>query len=145
MRIPNLAHGAFFMLGAYFGYSLLARDGNFWLVALAGNPDIAGPTINQACATSARILKMADQETIDGAASCSLVIAADRTSNGPHVYYPNPEGPGAKGRAEDWVQDNFQDDPWAKCAMVNTAENVARRYQLPMSRQHEIEIGRAHV
>ena len=34
MRVPNLAHGAFFMLGAYFGYSLLARGGNFWLVAL---------------------------------------------------------------------------------------------------------------
>jgi branched-chain amino acid transport system permease protein len=34
MRIPNLAHGAFFMLGAYFGYSLLARGGYFWLVAL---------------------------------------------------------------------------------------------------------------
>src|SRR5262245_1511526 len=35
MRIPNLAHGAFFMLGAYFGYSLLVRGGYFWLVALA--------------------------------------------------------------------------------------------------------------
>jgi branched-chain amino acid transport system permease protein len=35
MRIPNLAHGAFFMLGAYFGYSLLVRGGNFWLVAVA--------------------------------------------------------------------------------------------------------------
>jgi branched-chain amino acid transport system permease protein len=35
MRIPNLAHGAFFMLGAYFGYSMLVRGGNFWLVALA--------------------------------------------------------------------------------------------------------------
>jgi branched-chain amino acid transport system permease protein len=34
MRIPNLAHGAFFMLGAYFGYSLLARGGYFWLVAI---------------------------------------------------------------------------------------------------------------
>src|SRR4026208_742966 len=34
MRIPNLAHGAFFMLGAYFGYSLLAHGSNFWLVAL---------------------------------------------------------------------------------------------------------------
>jgi acetyl-CoA acetyltransferase family protein len=113
-----------------------------WLVALAGNPDIAGPTINQACATSARILRMADQETSDGAATCSLVIAADRTSNGPHVYYPNPEGPGAKGRAEDWVQDNFQDDPWAKCVMVNTAENVARKYQISTPRQHEIVLRR---
>ncbi len=35
MRIPNLAHGAFFMLGAYFGYSLLARGLNFWPAALA--------------------------------------------------------------------------------------------------------------
>ena len=135
---------------AIFDYGILGTtvpqfrsfQGFNWLVALAGNPDIAGPTINQACATSARILKMADQEIDDGAASCALVIAADRTSNGPHVYYPNPEGPGAKGRAEDWVQDNFQDDPWAKCAMVNTAENVARKYQIPTARQHEVVLRR---
>src|ERR1700756_952094 len=36
MRIPNLAHGAFFMLGAYFGYTLLASRLNFWLAAIAG-------------------------------------------------------------------------------------------------------------
>jgi len=36
MRIPNLAHGAFFMLGAYFGYSLLIRGLNFWPAALLG-------------------------------------------------------------------------------------------------------------
>lgn len=135
---------------AIFDYGILGTtvpqfrsfQGFNWLVALAGNPTIAGPTINQACATSARILKMADQEIGDGAASCALVVAADRTSNGPHVYYPNPEGPGAKGRAEDWVQDNFQDDPWAKCAMVNTAENVARKYQIPTARQHEVVLRR---
>ncbi|MFL6797929.1 MAG: branched-chain amino acid ABC transporter permease [Xanthobacteraceae bacterium] len=34
MRIPNLAHGGFFMLGAYFGYSLLARQINFWAAAV---------------------------------------------------------------------------------------------------------------
>jgi branched-chain amino acid transport system permease protein len=34
MRIPNLAHGAFFMLGAYFGYSLLVRGMNFWMAAI---------------------------------------------------------------------------------------------------------------
>ncbi|HWP26947.1 MAG TPA: branched-chain amino acid ABC transporter permease [Xanthobacteraceae bacterium] len=34
MRIPNLAHGAFFMLGAYLGYSLLVRGVNFWIAAL---------------------------------------------------------------------------------------------------------------
>jgi branched-chain amino acid transport system permease protein len=37
MRIPNLMHGSFFMLGAYFGVTLMvpAVGANFWLAALA--------------------------------------------------------------------------------------------------------------
>ncbi len=34
MRIPNLTHGSFFMLGAYIGASLLALGLGFWLSAL---------------------------------------------------------------------------------------------------------------
>jgi branched-chain amino acid transport system permease protein len=34
MRIPNLMHGSFFMLGAYFGVSFLQQGINFWLAAL---------------------------------------------------------------------------------------------------------------
>lgn len=34
MRIPNLAHGGFFMLGAYFGATLVAVGANFWLAAI---------------------------------------------------------------------------------------------------------------
>jgi len=34
MRIPNLMHGSFFMLGAYLGVSFLAKGINFWLAAL---------------------------------------------------------------------------------------------------------------
>jgi branched-chain amino acid transport system permease protein len=34
MRIPNLMHGSFFMLGAYFGVSMLDWGLNFWLTAL---------------------------------------------------------------------------------------------------------------
>jgi branched-chain amino acid transport system permease protein len=34
MRIPNLMHGSFFMLGAYLGASLLQRGYNFWVAAL---------------------------------------------------------------------------------------------------------------
>jgi branched-chain amino acid transport system permease protein len=34
MRIPNLTHGSFFMLGAYLGASFLALGLNFWLAAL---------------------------------------------------------------------------------------------------------------
>jgi branched-chain amino acid transport system permease protein len=36
MKIPNLAHGSFFMLGAYFATSLIARGFNFWAAALVG-------------------------------------------------------------------------------------------------------------
>jgi branched-chain amino acid transport system permease protein len=35
MRIPNLAHGGFFMLGAYFGATIVGQGVNFWLAALA--------------------------------------------------------------------------------------------------------------
>jgi|ERR1035437_15257 branched-chain amino acid transport system permease protein len=41
MRIPNLMHGSFFMLGAYFGVSLLALGINFWLAALASGAAMA--------------------------------------------------------------------------------------------------------
>src|SRR5215471_6800148 len=49
MRIPNLMHGSFFMLGAYFGVSLIGWGTNFWLaavlsglgVAAAGRPGLA--------------------------------------------------------------------------------------------------------
>jgi branched-chain amino acid transport system permease protein len=34
MRIPNLTHGSFFMLGAYFGVSLMRAGANFWVAAL---------------------------------------------------------------------------------------------------------------
>jgi branched-chain amino acid transport system permease protein len=34
LRIPNLAHGALFMLGAYVGAALLGMQVNFWLAAL---------------------------------------------------------------------------------------------------------------
>lgn len=41
MRIANLSHGAYFMLGAYLGLSLLARGVNFWLAALGAGLGIA--------------------------------------------------------------------------------------------------------
>src|SRR6266487_892254 len=42
MRIPNLMHGSFFMLGAYFGVTLLDKTGmNFWLAALISGAAMA--------------------------------------------------------------------------------------------------------
>jgi len=34
MRIPNLMHGSFFMLGAYLGTTFLAKGLNFWVAAI---------------------------------------------------------------------------------------------------------------
>ena len=41
MRIPNLTHGSLFMLGAYFGVSLIAWGVGFWPAALAGGLGVA--------------------------------------------------------------------------------------------------------
>jgi len=38
MRIVNFAHGAFFMLGAYVGYSAVAITGSFFWAALIARP-----------------------------------------------------------------------------------------------------------
>jgi len=41
MRIPNLTHGSFFMLGAYLATSLIARGWEFWPAALAAGALVA--------------------------------------------------------------------------------------------------------
>jgi len=97
-----------------------------WLAGLLGAPGISGPTIAQACATSARAMVWAAQEVCDGTHRNVLVVTADRCSNGPHLYYPAPDAPGGTGKAENWVLDNFGFDPYAKNAMIQTAENVAK-------------------
>jgi acetyl-CoA acetyltransferase len=112
-----------------------------WLTGLVGAEHVGGPTIAQACATSARCLAVARDEIAHGA-HCALVVTADRTSNGPHLYYPAPDGPGGTGAHENWVLDNFARDPYAGQAMVQTAENVARKYGIGTAEQHEIALRR---
>ncbi|MCA9914836.1 MAG: thiolase family protein, partial [Anaerolineae bacterium] len=63
-----------------------------WLTGLLGATNVGGPTIAQACATSARVLTQAAQEIESGAAECVLAVTTDRTSNGPQIYYPDPQG-----------------------------------------------------
>ena len=69
-----------------------------------------------------------------------LTITADRCSNGPHIYYPDPLGPGGKGDTEDWVWDNFGYDPFAKNAMIETAENVVREVGITREEQDELTL-----
>jgi len=111
-----------------------------WLAGLIDAPDISGPTVNQACATSARVIGDCSYEVETDEERCILAITCDRTSNGPHLYYPNPSGPGGTGTAEDWVMDNFNFDPYAGNAMIETAENVAREAHITWEEQNEVTL-----
>ena len=111
-----------------------------WFAGMAGLGHTTGPTISQACATSVRCLVTAAQELSTGGATAYLAVAADRTSNGPHVFYPNPGGPGGTGDSENLVLDSFGLDPWAKNSMLQTAENVAREAGITRGEQEEVTL-----
>jgi acetyl-CoA acetyltransferase len=115
-----------------------------WFMGLlgSGGRKVGGPTINQACATSVRCLLAGAQEIESGLASTALIATCDRISNGPHIVYPNPAAPGGTAAHENWVLDNFSNDPLGGHAMVQTAENVARKYQVTTAQQHEVVLRR---
>jgi len=113
-----------------------------WLTGMIGASQAGGPTLMQACATGVRTLLAAAQEIEIGMASAALVVNCDRTSNGPHLYYPNPRGPGGTGTAEDWVMENFSCDPLGRHSMLQTAENVARKHGIGTAQQHEVVLRR---
>lgn len=113
-----------------------------WLMGLVGAGQVAGPTVSQACATSIRALSVAAREVSTGESSVALTIACDRTSNGPHIYYPNPTGMGGTGEAEDFILGNMACDPLGGHSMVQTAENVARRFGIDTAPQHELVLQR---
>ena len=113
-----------------------------WLTGLIGADRVGGPTLMQACATGVRTLLAAAQEIEVGMARTALALNCDRTSNGPHLYYPNPRGPGGTGAAEDWVMDNFGCDPLGGHSMLATAENVAKRHGFTTAEQHDVVLRR---
>jgi acetyl-CoA acetyltransferase family protein len=111
-----------------------------WLAAMIGATGVTGPTVAQACATSARVLGSAAIEVEVGTHACVLGVLADRTSNGPHLYYPAPDAPGGRGTPEDWVWDAFNHDPWAKNPMLDTAEAVAREAGISREEQDAVAL-----
>ena len=113
-----------------------------YVTGMMGIDRVAGPTIQQACATSVRALQMAAQEVMCGTARCALLVMADRQSNGPVLYYPDSSGTGGYGITEHWVPDNMGHDPYAKNPMLDTGENVARRYGISTAEQHDLKLKR---
>lgn len=113
-----------------------------WYGGLVGADKAGGPTVSQACATGVRSVLAAAQEIECGMAQMALVTVCDRTSNGPHIAYPSPAGPGGTAGHENPVWDNMQCDPLGGHAMLATAENVARKYGIGTAEQHDVVLRR---
>jgi acetyl-CoA acetyltransferase len=95
---------------------------------LMGNPNISGPRVAQACATSTVSLNYAASSVEVGSNTNVLVATADRTSNCPNIIWPNPLGPGGKPHFESWMIDGFNWDPTAETGPLGTANNVAKKH-----------------
>lgn len=108
-----------------------------WFATLIDAPEIGGPTVAQACATSAKVVAMAASDV--GAGSGPILTAVcDRTSNGPVIYYPNPTGPGGMGETEQWVWDNFGNDPTNGSGGIEMAERLAAEGGIDKHQQDEL-------
>lgn len=98
-----------------------------WAGALMGATDVPGLHIAQACSTSTTCINTAVMGIECGLYDNVFCLSGDRTSNGPHTIWPNPAGPGGYVVTENWVMDNFNNDPWGGVPMIVTAENVIKK------------------
>ena len=113
-----------------------------WLMSMLGVDAISGPTVAQACQTGPRSLIMAAYEVGGGWATNALVVTCDRMSNGAFVTYPGDGGWGGLPRTESWTVDNFLAAPDLGHPVVQTAENVASRWQISREEQHDVVLRR---
>jgi acetyl-CoA acetyltransferase len=93
---------------------------------LMGNPNISGPRVAQACATSTVSINVASSFVEAGSNSNVLVGTCDRSSNCPNILWPNPAGLGGKPEFESWMVDGFNLDPTAGVGPAGTANIVAK-------------------
>lgn len=102
--------------------------------ARIGAPGITGPMISQSCVTSVACLAAAaiSAGTRNGS-GLRLVVAADRTSNGPTLHFPAPSAPGGAPLVTNWVLDGFAGD-----TMLDTAEKAAAEYGISREQLDEL-------
>ncbi len=113
-----------------------------YLATLMGNPRLSGPRVSQACATSTVCLYHAASCIEAGASTNVLVVTADRTSNGPNILWPNPQGLGGKPHFESWMVDGFNLDPVAETGPLGTANNVARKHGITREESDALVLNR---
>jgi len=115
----------------YFGMTI-AQNRMFyshnWAGAMLmdGRKNLPGLFVHQACTTSATCIHLAAVNIEAGTFNTAFALMTDRCSNGPHLIWPNPLGPGGEVISENWNMDNFNNDPWGGMKMIQTAEAVAK-------------------
>ncbi len=82
--------------------------------------------VHQACTTSATCMHLCAINIEAGTYETGYALMSDRCSNGAHTVWANPMGPGGEVESENWMMDNFNNDPNAGFKMIQTAENVAK-------------------
>ena len=109
---------------------------------LMGNPDISGPRMAQACATSTVSVNYAARCIETGSHRNVLVATTDRMSNGPNIIWPNPKGPGGKPEFESWIVDGFGWDPSAETSPSGTAEMIAKKHGITRGESDAMAVNR---
>ncbi len=117
--------------------------GGPWTSALIGAQNIPGMMVSQACSTSTTAVFQAAMGVETGSFENVFTLMTDKCSNGPHTIWPNPQGPGGQVISENWVMDQFNNDPWAKNAMIQTAENVAKETGVTRQQCDEVALRRS--
>ena len=114
----------------YYGITIAQRHTFYshnWAAAMImdGRKDVPGLMVNQACTTSTTCIHLAAVNIETGVYETAYALMSDRCSNGPHLAWPNPLGPGGEVISENWTMDSFNYDPHGGMSMIETAENVA--------------------
>jgi len=115
----------------YFGNTVAQHRGFYshnWAAAMLVDNQkyLPGLFVHQACTTSATCIYLCALNIETDIYETGFALMSDRCSNGPHLIWPNPMGPGAEVISENWNMDNFNNDPNAGFKMVQTGENVAK-------------------
>ena len=113
-----------------------------WPLYELGATHTPGHMVTQVCATGGRVLFNGAAEVETGVSKRVLLLTADRMSNGPHIFYPAPSGPGGQGQSEDQVLYNMLNDAIGGHSMLKTAENVAAKYGITTAEQHAVTLRR---
>ena len=131
----------YLILGATVGQPHIFYGGP-WASALIGAHNIPGCLVSQACSTSTTVVFQAAMGIETKIYKQVFTLMTDRCSNGPHTIWPNPKGPGGQVISENWVMDQFNNDPWAKNTMIQTAENVAKETGVTREQCDELALRR---